>query len=201
MKQTIEIRSSYLRALLEFAPKKDIRYSMNGAHFKCGPSGVIGYASDGAGMLVIRVSDAPHADGWMFAPSSWKVPRSKGDPLVWLDNEVEDGMLSATLRHLNGSLTYSDMKPTAPDFDRVIPREVSLEAAAFYRAKVEMFYAAAKVLNHHSMTPFIVPNGQSAALVQFGDPNVFGILMPMRAEIEVSPPEWFRAPARMQEAA
>lgn len=193
---TINVNARYLAALLDFAPKGDVNHYMHGANIKTGPTGAVGYATDGHAMLVIRLDTEFHHDNWLFAPSCWKIPAALGKAMcrVPLSSATEGDALTSTLELPGTTLTWQGTAHRVPDIDRVIPRSVSGELAAFSPELVQKLYKAGRALGE-KFTPQIVHNGPTgAALVQFDDPNVFGVIMPMKEDLHKEPPAWYTAP-------
>ncbi len=195
----IAIDANILRALLGAAPKNDIRTYLNGAHFECGPAGIVAYVSTGAFLIVARLDSEPKPAGWLFAPAEWRVPAFPTNAAlrIELSNGYKaEGFIEARLKYPGGELchAFDSFSFNAPLFRRVIPRQVSGQAGLFNHEYLATFAKAAKVAGWG--LPSIIPNGPNdAALVQFGKTReAFGVLMPMRGELMDTPPEWMNLP-------
>ena len=192
---TLTLHAEHLRALLTVASdaKKYPRRQLYGAHFHAGRRGVIGMATTGTYMLVIQCSAIPAPDNYWFAPGCWKVPK---DGTVELANSGEGESFTASLAYPGGALSWrqddasGSMGMRFESWERSVPREVSGEPAAFNPDFLGALNKAAGILGHRN-GPRIKSNGTGPALVAFDDPFVFGVIMPMRAELLDAPPEWF----------
>ena len=192
---TLTLQSDHLRALLLVAAesKHDLRRYLYGAHFHAGPRGVIGMATNGCYMLVMWCSAIPAPDGYWFAPGCWKVPKGGA---VELANTGKGESFAASLAHPGGALAWraADSNVTSStrleNWESTVPRTVSGEPAAFNPDFLGTLNKAAGILGHRA-GPRIKSNGTGPALVAFDHPFVFGVIMPMRAELLDEPPEWF----------
>lgn len=196
---TLTIDHETLRALIEFAPKKDVRPYMRGAHIVASRRGVIGYACTGGSMLVVRIDDQPRPDGWCFAPAEWKLLKGFGS--VELSTCLHDDGSVASRLELGGVKLEWRGNARQIDFDRVVPSQVSMVPAAYDPELIARLHKAGKTLGA-GYGPFITPNGpECAALANYKSGKAFGVIMPMRGDLAATPPEWFTAvPASVDEA-
>lgn len=107
----------------------------------------------------------------------------------WVIIEIGASMPDASLTWRAGD-TGVISGPRIARWERTVPLKVSGEPAAFNPDFIATLNKAAGILGHR-VGQRIKPNGTSAALVAFDDPAVFGVIMPMRATLFDTPPEWF----------
>lgn len=187
---TLTIQPDHLRALFAVAPKKDVRYCLNGAHFETGPFGALGVALDGHCLLVVRVSDQPMPAGTLYAPACWAPPKGQG---AWtLTAQYADaGAGTFELHYPGGVLRHEGDVGSYPKWRRIVPSSVSMEAATFSSHVIARMHKAAALLGGHKGV-YVAPDGPTnAGLVQFPGSPAFGVAMPVRDEPSSTPPDWF----------
>lgn len=173
-----EIRTSTLRAAVEFAAVKDIRYYLVGIYVTKGRV----VATDGA---IMGVFDAPGAEGDVILPLALVqqvIKAAKKTALV--EVEILEGRASMTV----GGATFGGalIEGKFPDYRRVIPDTVPNEGATaqFDLALLDRAYAG--VAAFYGVKPNLLRlehNGPSPAVVWHpGDIGAVGIVMPMRSE-------------------
>lgn len=173
-----EIRTSTLRAAVEFAAVKDIRYYLVGVYVTKGRV----VATDGH---VMGVFEAPGAIGDFILPLALVqqvIKAAKKAGLV--EVEVLEGRASMTV----GGATFGGalVDGTFPDWRRVIPATVPNEGATaqFDLALLERAYAGVAAfygvkpnmlrLEHNGPAPGVVWNPDDIGAV--------GVIMPMRSD-------------------
>jgi DNA polymerase-3 subunit beta len=79
-----------------------------------------------------------------------------------------------------------------PEWRKTVPARVTGEPAQFNTAYMGNLAKAYTALHGGKGTPYVALgfNGDAAALIDLADENFFGILMPMRIDAPVSPPDW-----------
>ena len=197
MTNELQINPQYLRALFAVAPTKDVRFYLNGAHVETGDFGAYGVATNGACMLVIRLHSVPMPPGRLFAPSSWKLPAGYNPwTLTTTTTVTDEGTNSVcSLEHPGGTLRYEGDIGRYPDWRRVAPASVDLTAAAFTVHVTDRINKAAKLLGCKNGAMLSMNGPDKSALVEFpgADAEVFGVAMPTRHDLKITPPDWYTA--------
>ena len=173
-----EIHTATLRAAVEFAAKKDIRYYLVGVYVTKGRV----VATDGH---VMGVFDAPGAAGDVILPLALVQQVLKAAKKAGLvEVEILEGRASMTV----GGATFSGalIDGTFPDYRRVIPATVPSEGATaqFDPALIERAYAG--VAAYYGVKPNMLRlehNGPAPGVVWHpGDIGALGVVMPMRSD-------------------
>ena len=173
-----DIKTDTLRAVVQFAAVKDVRYYLLGIY--CTAGKVI--ATDGH---VLGVFEAPGAAGDVILPLALVqqvIKAAKKAALVEI--EILEGRASMTV----GGATFGGalIDGTFPDWRRVIPAIVPSEGATaqFDLALLERAYAG--VAAFYGVKPNVLRlehNGPAPAVVWHpGDIGALGIVMPMRSD-------------------
>lgn len=114
----------------------------------------------------------------IVAPDKGKLPApwAKGG-VITIDTA------QGVMRHTTGGLTTGcrEVGGTFPDYQRVIPQELSGEVAQFNPALVARFGDIAGILEKGNF-PGIAWNGDGPALVTFARRDCFGVMMPFRKQ-------------------
>lgn len=203
MESKITIQTNYLRALMAVAPKKDVRYYLNGVRIETGEFGAIGVATDGHIMVVIRLDEEPRPESVVFAPNVWKLTGIKdAEVTLTYSPPVGESDARCTLDYSGGQLVAAVQEGRFPDWRRVAPQSVSLVSAAIDSTLIARLDTVAKMLAKHAAA-IVSHNGpENPALVSFTRyDNVFGVVMPMRHEQLTAPPAWAIPTAPQQAAA
>ena len=177
-----EIHTATLRAAVEFAAKKDIRYYLVGVYVTKGRV----VATDGHVMGVFRVPGAAEDVILPLALVQQVLKAAKKAGLV--EVEILEGRASMTV----GGATFSGalIDGTFPDYRRVIPATVPSEGATaqFDPALIERAYAG--VAAYYGVKPNVLRlehNGPAPAVVWHpGDIGALGIVMPMRSDANMA---------------
>ena len=203
----LTIQTNQLKALLLCAAKNDVRYYLNGVHFESTPNGIIAASTDGHRLLCVNLP-SEQAEG-----VNCLVPRALIEAAVKIKTAVKpdnamiditiDGSsvtLSSAGQNVSGSLTEG----VFPDFRRVIPEKVSgIQGNEFNNEYLVDFDKIGKLVNGGKASVLQNDVGFSA-LVHFDNPDVIGVLMPLRHEAPkgtVLRPAWLALPVPMQAAA
>jgi len=218
---SITVPQNCLAALMLFAAKDDIRSYLNGLLLEVYPQHAILIATDGhmLGAARIRNQKNTHALGtdtsiqqillkreWLLdiKPSrkgaSKSVTFTIGAPLPPRDDESEV-LRPITIWHEGRARTVQAEVRRPLDWRRTVPRQCSGVTAQFdprFVARLGNVYAALYGIDKNrglSIPVLMAHNGGMAALVDFNDPDFFGVLMPMKADIRdtnplLTPPAW-----------
>jgi len=206
LKVTLSIRA--LRAVLVAVSTEETRYYLNGINLEFTPDGVVMAATDGHRMIVLRQPYGEHAA--TAAHASVIVPRDlvaklkiKLKTLDTTDLTIaDDGRL--TFEHAGESFGGSRIDGTFPDYRRIVPQNVSNEAAQynpayladFAKARVEL---GAEPTKKGGASPVVRYNGGSPAVVDFAYNTGFqavGVIMPLSNRTDVTYYLWASTPAQ-----
>ena len=195
------IKTNELKALLISAAKNDIRYYLNGVHFESTPNGIIAASTDGHRLLCINLPNEQAEGIKALIPRALIEAAIKIKSAVKPDNAVinitiegANVTLSSMGQNVSGSLTEG----VFPDFRRVIPEKVSgIQGNEFNNEYLVDFDKIGKLINGGKASVLQNDVGFSA-LVHFDNPNVIGVIMPLRHEAPkgtVLRPAWLDLPA------
>lgn len=204
MQFTIQRRQ--LRALLNFAAAKDIRYYLQGIHVRQDHRGTILEATDGHALGMLRVDDTPKPVGSCILPteSVKALLGSRKDGYLPVEFHV-DG-LTVTASSCATVMTFHPVDGTFPDTVRVTPKDSPEDGAAQFDVDLlAKFQQCAKDLEINKSGHFGIRHrgANNSALVDIGDANFVGVIMPMRQDVPAAiPPAWVHAaaPAEKPEA-
>ena len=203
-KVTLNIRA--LRATLVAVSSEETRYYLNGINLEFTPDGVVMAATDGHRMIVLRQPYGEH--GATAAHPSVIVPRDlvaklKIHPrMKTLDTTdltiADDGRL--TFEHAGESFGGSRIDGSFPDYRRIVPQNLTGEAAQYNPQYLADFAKARKELGGDRTTsPVVRYNGESPAVVDFAWGTGFqaiGVIMPIRDRTDATYHSWASAPAQ-----
>jgi DNA polymerase III subunit beta len=196
MKITIDY--AIIKALLTAAPKKDIRYYLNGICVDASKETVVLVATDGHMMLSFPVSADAIEDriNGQFIIDRVDLdaikPAKAGKHTLPLIIEVDDKgyTISGATKAVN---TLVDGK--FPDWRRVVPQTLSGELAQFNLELLSRINDIRKVLGQDEYATTIHHNGRSCAQVTGLKHHALLILMPMRNDAtqgDAPVPSWAR---------
>lgn len=175
-----------MRALAAFPDPKDVRPWTRGVWVESSANGLVLWATDGAAVAGIYVG-GPAAEGCftLLIPLDViaRAPKT-GDAEL----ELEGPSLEVAFARF----TWGDEKLTMADFRRVIPREVTGEAAQLDVALLQKFSTLAEATGARSKKTsgriLVSHNGQGTARVHFpGLPSFVGALQPLRPSANALP--------------
>jgi hypothetical protein len=114
---------------------------------------------------------------------------------VIIGERVDPNSCSHPLTLSNGTREVKGSTPDNPypKFRDVLPTEVSGDAAQFDARLITIFGKAYNLLQRGKLRYQCVGighNGRGAALLDLGDPNFIGCIMPLRESGPTSLPEW-----------
>lgn len=185
-----------LLALRELAGKKDVRWYINGVCVELdGAGGGVMAATNGAVLGAYRLDSK--ACGLPAVKASVIIPRTildglKPSPINFVLTAARDGeRWMLTIDPTAGRVSDWAVEGVFPDWRRNVPRTVSGESAQFNPALLALFQKAGAMLRGGtSRYCGIGHNGTSPALVDLGDADFCGVIMPWRQDAPTAPPEW-----------
>lgn len=187
-----------LLALRELAGKKDVRFYINGVCVELdGAGGGVMVATNGhvigAYRLDGKTCDVPPVKARFIIPRTI-LDGLKPSPLHFALTATREGeRWMLTLDGGTGRVSDLAIEGEFPQQWRAnIPHAVSGEAAQFTTAALGMFQKASAALHGGRFKPLTIGhNGPtSAALVDLGDADFCGVMMPARYEAPTAPPAW-----------
>lgn len=209
MEIKLTVRAEIIAALKLFAADKDVRFYLNGINLEIGATESRLVATNGYSLGCFRIeSEQPEVTtplGNIIIPNDLLKPiKAKGMVEILIgpletkkDAEGEEVPVSSarpvTLTYAGVSMSGKTLDGAFPDWRRVIPSKVSGEAAQFNPAYVGLLAKVAAALYGKSKYVGIGFNGNDAALLDFGDENFVGVLMPLRPNAVTAPrtpPSW-----------
>lgn len=180
-----------LKAVCEAgASKEETRYYLNGVYLQAHGNGVVMVATDGH-KLVANFQECENAgDVDVIIPADmckrWKFTRQHAHTMGNLTLN-EDGKVS--IEYMGETITFEPIDGTFPDWRRVIPQSVDGNTAQFNHSYLVAFDKYAKTLG--MVSPALHHNGDGPAMVDFGESDHFGVVMPVRKSDSYSGlPEW-----------
>lgn len=210
MEIKLTVRAEIIAALKLFAADKDVRFYLNGINLEIGRKETRLVATDGVMLGCFRVeSEQPDVDAPLtniIIPNDLLKPiKAKGMVEILIgpletkkDAKGEEVPVSSarpvTLTYADVSMSSKTLDGIFPDWRRAIPSKVSGEAAQFDPAYVGLLAKVAAALYGKSKYVGIGFNGDDAALLDFGDENFVGVLMPLRPDVVTAPrtpPDWW----------
>lgn len=210
MEIKLTVRAEIIAALKLFAADKDIRFYLNGINLEIGATESLLVATNGYSLGCFRIeSEQPEVTtplGNIIIPNDLLKPiKAKGMVEITIgpletkkDAKGEEVPVSSarpvTLTYAGVSMSGKTLDGTFPDFRRVIPSKVSGKAAQFDPAYVGQLAKVAAALYGKSKHVGIGFNGNAAALLDFGNENFVGVLMPLHptaVTVPQTPPGWW----------
>lgn len=191
MSYTIIVNPEHVRAVKEFIPVSDVRPALNGLHVELQADQAYLVASDGH-ILVAYHHPEGHNDPER-GPVAFTVPKelftglkARGSIAISYDAEQKtcNVMQQGTARSANA------ISDRYPEWRRVIPTKISGEAALYDPELMVPISRAAKHLGADHC--YVTPNGLDAGAISFGKEEIFGVIMPLRAEMMPDFPAWCR---------
>ena len=195
------IKTNELKALLLCAAKNDIRYYLNGVHFESTNNGIIAASTDGHRLICINLPNE-QAEGVKALIPRALIEAAVKTKSVYIEITIDGAnvTLSSMGQNVSGSLTEG----VFPDYRRVIPNSVSgIQGNEFNNEYLVDFDKIGKLVNGGKASVLQNDVGMSA-LVHFDNPDVIGVIMPLRHEAPkgtVLRPAWLDLPAAPMQAA
>jgi len=183
----MELTANEIKALKVFAGKDPIgRAYLHAITVVANDDGgAIACASDGHRALLLYKEDAGLPAGRYCIPLKYV-----GGKLRGREAAVQITYLDRLYVAYDGVTAPLEGAPTAPDLLRIVPEKVSGELAQFDPNYVGDVAKVQKLLK--AKRAAIAHNGDGPALLDFGRPNAFGLLMPLKCELNDSAPAWAR---------
>jgi DNA polymerase-3 subunit beta len=181
------IRRDYIRAALLCAAAKDVRYYLNGLCIELLKDRVNVVSTDGHRLLVCRDMHPdnpvyPGSDVQIIVPTELlKGVKAKGSLHIEID--YDDETKAVTVRDGVMSIVGQAVDGRYPDWRRVVPESVTGQPSQLNPAYVGDMGKVSKELGSKQGHIRISHNGESgAAVVRFGDEDVLGLIMSIRAD-------------------
>lgn len=168
---------NYLKAVSYAINSKEPRYYLNGVSVEVSQNGTILTATNGH-MLLSAHDETNTSD----EPFSLIIPQTtiKAIKPQKFQNEIELSTDDGKTWRL-GNIIFEPVDGTFPDWRRIIPTHTpvapNVENVWFNPEYQQALAKAGKELND---TPVFHPDGENAAIVTFANPDLIGIIMPMR---------------------
>jgi DNA polymerase-3 subunit beta len=205
MEIKITVPAEYIAVLKLFTADRDMRRALNGINLEIGAKESRLVATNGHMLGCFRIeSEQPEVNtplGDIIIPNELlKLVKAKGTVEITigpLETEANGEGVSVsrpvTLTHAGMSVHGKTVNGTFPEWRKTIPTRVTGEPAQFNTAYTGDLAKAYIALHGGKGMPFVALgfNGNAAALIDLNDANFFGILMPMRVDAPVSPPDWW----------
>ena len=202
--KTTFIKPSVLKAFVPFCSTETTRYYICGVLIECAADSITYVATDGHKMMVHHHEIDPCEDQFI---GSLIVPN---DALKKIRVNKSDSIGLDILQQLDGrefnlklsGVSFTAIDGTFPDWRRVLPAESNPERighAQFNWEYLSHFWKAAKALGLRK--PAIDPAEETFPhWINFGDPNTFGVLMPLRNGYNpMTRPSWMTEQAQAME--
>lgn len=193
------IQRKQLRALLNFAAVKDIRYYLCGVHVRQDNRGTILEATDGHALGMLRIDDSPKPVNYCIIRTEHvkQLIGSKKDANQFIDfNVSECGDVTASAC----GLVYTFKKEDAafPDTQRVTPKDSQEDGPAQFDVNLLVKFAQCAIdLEVSKKGHFGIRHrgASNSALVDIGLEEFVGVVMPLRVETpSAMPPAWVHMP-------
>ena len=183
----MELNFKQLKAALHTAPKKDVRYYLNGVFVEVRSGFYRIVSTDGSNMSVFHNA---HDDA--VADFDMIIPREV------IDNLPKQIGLTVSLTQLDtntyrlGSTIFTPIEGRYPDYRRVLPKETSGQTAHYPLNSLGAFGKIAATVGKSDARVDVWYNGTFGAAVTIeGHPEFLGITMPYGGEGKISKyPTW-----------
>lgn len=178
-----------LAAVAQSATADETRHYLRGVHISAGPTHTTYVATDGKTIIGVRCPEENTSSFSVIYPLSKVKPFKRSKRSVPFAEMSVDG-LEVNLEYGVERASFLAVEGEFPEWPRVLPGEVSGEAGHFNFDLLARFSEAARIADWG--LPALRQNGElDAAFVQFsGEPNAFGVIMPVRVGLEPARPEW-----------
>jgi DNA polymerase-3 subunit beta len=183
----INMTAAQVGVLLQFAAKNDIRNYLNGICLQVGGNKGFAIATDGTILGVFRLHlPEPLEKSEVIIPrdilENAKCTATGADIVIEIcQAKGYDGSQEVAVQQGAGQWRGQSYPGTYPDWRRVIPEKISGEAANLSGIVQEKLIKAAKIIQGNK-NPLVglEQNGKSASMLDLGDPDFFGVAMPVR---------------------
>ena len=198
---TIHISRNKLKAAAIFAAAKDVRYYLCGILIESTPMQTRVCATDGHALFCAK-DDAKGDNAGAFTgivPNdtikqilSWKASHKTEVPVIFTTNDDPAGEHRAEWAGNTAVFKLIDAK--FPEYARVVPAEVSGEAAYFNPELLMKCKKAAEALGTSKHGTFKFKQGGEGSAIAVFSTESFAVVMPMRgAKADVADVAWARA--------
>ena len=193
---TLNIAKTDVRAMLQFASKKDIRYYVNAICFEAGANGARMVATDGhiLGCMDIGASLAEPVTesqcGIIPREVFEKIKKPKKGDAQTVEITIDAKETGGTFSVKDGFSVHQGELIDArfPDWRRVVPTTFSGEAGQFDPDLLARLKAAHLELDG-KYSPVLMHNGQNAACARIGgDIFIAAVIMPIRSDAPTESP-------------
>mgnify|MGYP003330163777 CR=1 FL=1 len=199
----ITINKTALKAVSRFAAKSDIRYYLVGVLVEATATETRLVATDGHTMLIHRMK-AENTHAWtgivpldtVTAILKHKTASKRVDFPIELHETASQHELR--IDYSGQAFIFKPVDGNFPDYRRVIPKEITGEAACYQPEFLQRVQDAAADLGNAKMAGFAMGyNGNSAAVCSI-NPDCLAVIMPLRQDMLPAGPagfDWAREPA------
>ena len=212
MEIKLAIPARYIEALKHFAAKNDIRFYLNSICLEIDKTASRVIATDGTILGCFRFKhemlNIPERINNVIIPTDL-FPKSKlfhqyevtVGPVKIIKDDEENIECETLARRVSVKIAGMLMEGESidhayPDYRKAVPMEVSGKAAQFDADLFSRLAKAWAVLHGKKRGRIIIDhNGERASLINIGDTDFVGIIMPLMADekyIPKNPPEWFK---------
>lgn len=183
--QTFTVPADIVRAALVIAPRKDVRFYLNGLYFERDRM----VTTDGHRMLIARIEAPIVGPGFTIPGDAFRGITARTNTVTievgpeTPDNQPRDVSVTAD----NGmSVRCKTTGGVYPDYRRIFPATASGEVAQFDPAYIGDIGRIADIVNPKRVgsNARICYNGQAHTRVTFGRDDIVMVLMPLRTDGE-----------------
>lgn len=173
--KTLEIPADIIRVARLFKPKKDVRYYLDGVHFKTIGHKLIIEAADGAvACKMVAPSAGSFIDCDFILPCEFKIPKNTGNIIIITEDFKQfDIVVGDTITH------EQHIDARYPSIGDVAPRTVTGDAGQFDPEYLMKFRDSSILLGCGAVYN-LQHNGTSAAKVDIAKYQFLGIIMPWK---------------------
>ncbi|WP_334166820.1 DNA polymerase III subunit beta [Achromobacter mucicolens] len=191
--QQIIVSASHLKAALQAAAKRDVRWYLNSVFIQATATETRVVATDGHMLIALR----QQADNKVAGLVEFIIPRDVLDRIKPTKKELGaatytidvPGTGPYALRLPNGVEYFAPVDGRYPDYVRVIPSEVSGKAGNYNPELLGRAQAAADIVTGKSAHLCLQQNGaEGAALATCAAPGFVAVVMPIRPPKDYAPP-------------
>jgi DNA polymerase-3 subunit beta len=208
MEVKITVPAEHIAVLKLFAANNDVRYYLNGINLEIGRTESRLVATNGHMLGCFRIeSEQPGVyeplTNVIIPNDLLKAVKDKGRVEITIgptETEMKKDEPMPVSQSRPVTLTYAGMSMSGktidgefPKWRNTIPTKVSGEAAQFDPHYIGMLSKAWIIMhgNKGHRCVGIGHNGDGAALIDMDNANFVGLIMPMRLDAPVSPPDWW----------
>lgn len=182
------IRADVLKGLLLCAAKEDVRYYLVGIYFDTARDVLV--ATDGHRMFLHKCALPKDVKPFIMSRSTAeqaiKMTSKRANDLE-IAIDAEGSIRRIELKASNGALVMGpEVDGQFPDWQRVVPKKCTFKAAQYSAAYLKQMQEAFALASDNSKAcPSVLHNGDGPGLVVSGNPDMMGIVMPMRDDVNL----------------